>query len=107
MIGPKMVATMNHFVSTRSVYSRRRMAHSLPLTTHPLLDARGADALHEDLMERRLDDLEAADRDPLGDELADELYAIPIVSPHVRSLNLATAVAIVVYEARRQLGADR
>lgn len=43
----------------------------------------------------------------IKDELADELYAIPIVSPHVRSLNLATAVAIVVYEARRQLGADR
>lgn len=37
-------------------------------------------------------------------ELADDLYAIPIVSPHVRSLNLATAVAIVLYEARRQLG---
>ena len=43
----------------------------------------------------------------IKDELADELYAIPIASPHVRSLNLATAVAIVVYEARRQLGADR
>jgi tRNA (cytidine/uridine-2'-O-)-methyltransferase len=36
-------------------------------------------------------------------ELADHLYAIPITSPHVRSLNLATAVAIVLYEARRQL----
>jgi tRNA (cytidine/uridine-2'-O-)-methyltransferase len=43
----------------------------------------------------------------IKDELADALYAIPIVSPHVRSLNLATAVAIVLYEARRQLGADR
>ncbi|MEO6026231.1 MAG: tRNA (cytidine(34)-2'-O)-methyltransferase [Candidatus Binatia bacterium] len=37
-------------------------------------------------------------------ELAAELYAIPITSPHVRSLNLATAVAIVLYEGRRQLG---
>jgi len=37
-------------------------------------------------------------------ELAADLYAIPITSPHVRSLNLATAVAIVLYEARRQLG---
>ena len=32
------------------------------------------------------------------------MHAIPIDSPHVRSLNLATAVAIVLYEARRQLG---
>jgi tRNA (cytidine/uridine-2'-O-)-methyltransferase len=37
------------------------------------------------------------------------LYCIPIFSPHVRSLNLSNAVAIVVYEALRQrgrLGAD-
>lgn len=33
------------------------------------------------------------------------MHAIPIDSPHVRSLNLATAVAVVLYEARRQLGA--
>ena len=35
-------------------------------------------------------------------DLGDELYAIPIASPHVRSLNLANAVAIVLYEALRQ-----
>lgn len=29
---------------------------------------------------------------------------IPLLSPHVRSLNLATAAAIAVYEALRQLG---
>lgn len=40
----------------------------------------------------------------IKDEIAADLYTIPIVSPHVRSLNLATAVAIVLYEARRQLG---
>ena len=40
----------------------------------------------------------------IKDELADGLYAIPIANPHVRSLNLANAVAIVLYEARRQLG---
>jgi tRNA (cytidine/uridine-2'-O-)-methyltransferase len=33
-----------------------------------------------------------------------DLYRIPIDTPHVRSLNLANAVAIVLYEARRQLG---
>lgn len=33
----------------------------------------------------------------------DQTYVIPIASPHVRSLNLANAVSIVVYEALRQL----
>ncbi len=32
------------------------------------------------------------------------MYRIPIASPHVRSLNLANAVSIVLYEALRQLG---
>ena len=34
----------------------------------------------------------------------DRAYVIPMTSPHVRSLNLANAAAIVVYEALRQLG---
>ncbi|MEB2284933.1 MAG: tRNA (uridine(34)/cytosine(34)/5-carboxymethylaminomethyluridine(34)-2'-O)-methyltransferase TrmL [Polyangiaceae bacterium UTPRO1] len=38
----------------------------------------------------------------LKEELAAHLYAIPITSQHVRSLNLATAVAVVLYEAIRQ-----
>jgi tRNA (cytidine/uridine-2'-O-)-methyltransferase len=37
-------------------------------------------------------------------ELAPDVYRIPIASPHVRSLNLANAVSIVLYEALRQLG---
>lgn len=36
---------------------------------------------------------------------ADALHAIPLASPHVRSLNLATAVAVVLFEGLRQLGA--
>jgi tRNA (cytidine/uridine-2'-O-)-methyltransferase len=35
---------------------------------------------------------------------ADALYGIPLASEHVRSLNLATAVAVVLYEGLRQLG---
>lgn len=31
-----------------------------------------------------------------------ELYKIPIHSPHIRSLNLANAVSVVVYEGLRQ-----
>ena len=34
---------------------------------------------------------------------SDNLYKIPIYSKHVRSLNLANAVSIVVYEALRNL----
>ena len=33
----------------------------------------------------------------------DKLYKIPIHSPHVRSLNLANAVSIVVFEGLRSL----
>ena len=36
--------------------------------------------------------------------LAEDLYTIPMEGTHVRSLNLSTAAAIVLYEARRQLG---
>ncbi|MFP6626094.1 MAG: tRNA (cytidine(34)-2'-O)-methyltransferase [Deltaproteobacteria bacterium] len=44
----------------------------------------------------------------LGDDFlsafAGQVYRIPIDEPGVRSLNLSNAVAIVLYEARRQLG---
>ncbi len=40
----------------------------------------------------------------LLDRLEPEVYTIPIEEPGVRSLNLATAVGIVLFEARRQLG---
>lgn len=37
--------------------------------------------------------------------LGENAFQIPMTSPNVRSLNLSNAVSIVVYEARRQLGA--
>ncbi len=37
------------------------------------------------------------------DAHADELYKIPIYSDHIRSLNLANAVSIVVYEGLRNI----
>ena len=44
----------------------------------------------------------------LGDEIRekykDHLYSIPIMSPHVRSLNLANAVSVVVYSCIGNLG---
>jgi tRNA (cytidine/uridine-2'-O-)-methyltransferase len=36
-------------------------------------------------------------------ENADRLYQIPIYSPYIRSLNLANAVSIVVYEGLRNI----
>ena len=41
----------------------------------------------------------------IRDEHPDAIHTIPIMSHHVRSLNLANAVAIVLYEGLRQLGA--
>ncbi len=37
------------------------------------------------------------------EKYSDKLYKIPIHSPHIRSLNLANAVSVVVYEGLRQL----
>jgi tRNA (cytidine/uridine-2'-O-)-methyltransferase len=38
----------------------------------------------------------------LHERYRDRLVAMPILSPHVRSLNLSTSVAIAVYEVLRQ-----
>ncbi len=40
----------------------------------------------------------------LREAYADTTYGIPLASEHVRSLNLANAVAIVLYEGLRQQG---
>lgn len=39
----------------------------------------------------------------IRDKYAARLISIPMFTPHVRSLNLSTAVGIVVYEALRQM----
>jgi tRNA (cytidine/uridine-2'-O-)-methyltransferase len=39
-------------------------------------------------------------------DVADDVFTIPIDEPGVRSLNLANAVSIVLYEGRRQLEID-
>jgi len=40
----------------------------------------------------------------IRDAHADATFGIPLASEHVRSLNLATAVAVVLYEGLRQQG---
>ncbi|SHJ18904.1 tRNA (cytidine/uridine-2'-O-)-methyltransferase [Arenibacter nanhaiticus] len=39
----------------------------------------------------------------ITDNNQDKLYKIPLYSPHIRSLNLANAVSIVMYEGLRSL----
>lgn len=39
----------------------------------------------------------------ITDNNQDKLYKIPLYSPHIRSLNLANAVSIVMYEGLRNL----
>ena len=41
------------------------------------------------------------------DEKSHELYKIPLFSEHVRSINLANAVSIVVYEGLRKLNYNK
>ena len=40
----------------------------------------------------------------LKKDYSDHLYKIPLNNSHIRSLNLANAVAVVVYEGLRQMG---
>ena len=40
--------------------------------------------------------------DPIHDKYRDRFVTMPILSPHVRSLNLSTSVGIAVYEVLRQ-----
>lgn len=40
--------------------------------------------------------------EPIHERYADHMLAMPITSPHVRSLNLSTAVGIALYEVMRQ-----
>jgi tRNA (cytidine/uridine-2'-O-)-methyltransferase len=39
---------------------------------------------------------------PIHERYADRMLAMPIASPHVRSLNLSTSVGIALYEVLRQ-----
>ncbi|GEQ86066.1 putative tRNA (cytidine(34)-2'-O)-methyltransferase [Patiriisocius marinistellae] len=43
----------------------------------------------------------------IAEKYADSLYKIPLFSEHIRSLNIANAVAIVTYEGIRQLNLNK
>jgi tRNA (cytidine/uridine-2'-O-)-methyltransferase len=43
----------------------------------------------------------------IREELGDSLYRIPMFEDHVRSINLASSVSIVLYEALRQFQTNR
>src|SRR5688500_18730491 len=101
-IGPKKVPMRNHLLRTRSRYSRSTTAQSLPLTTQSLLDAAGADPMQEDLVQRRLHELEAADLrargyQPLQEQLGRRTG---------RQLDLEEAVLVVHAAHERRVGED-
>ena len=74
--GPRKVPTRNHLERTRSTYSRRITAQSLPMTAHPRLHARGADFLEENAVQRWLHQLEPVDARPGLDEPAQQLLRV-------------------------------
>src|SRR3954471_24046519 len=77
--GPSRVPTRNHLERTRSRYSRLNTTPSLrmlALSTHSLLDASSADFLEEDLVQRRLHELEPLDRSPGLHDAPEELLRL-------------------------------
>src|SRR5437762_3427751 len=74
--GPRKVATRNHFERTRSRYSRLKTTNILPMAGHPGLDTLGADPIEEDLLERRLNELESAERRTCGDDASQQLLRV-------------------------------
>src|ERR1700749_3734795 len=76
--GTASVMTRNHRERTRSRYSRLATTKSLPMAGHPLLDARGADALQEDLVQRRLHELESFDAGARFDQPAQQHLRIGV-----------------------------
>src|SRR3569623_1908120 len=76
-IGPRIVIATNHFVRTRSRNSRVAITNaSRMITLRPALCDRrlvATDPFDEDLVERRHDDLEPADRDIGREELCEQL----------------------------------
>src|SRR3954463_13238214 len=78
--GPRTVMATNHLVRTRSRNSRFAITNASRMVHHsvvgPALRDHGSvapDALDEDLMQRRYDDLEPADRDVGREQLREQL----------------------------------
>src|SRR4051794_20858375 len=74
--GISSVMMTNHLERTRSMNSRLMTTNSLSMAGHPLFDALGADALNEDLVERRLNQLEALDDGTGLDETLEDFLRI-------------------------------
>lgn len=92
-------ATWDAFVATRPAGRLLFFAARPPGPAYTTIRFRADDVLVFGCESRGLPDTIRAANDGA-------IYTIPIASPHVRSLNLANAVAIVLYEGLRQLGAS-
>src|SRR5918999_3147436 len=97
--GTSSVPTRNHFERTRSRYSRLMTTQSLSTDGNLRLGAgpcdvacvRGPDTLEEDLMQRRMNELEALDRGARLDELAQQ----PLWVGFRRQLDLERPIRVV------------
>src|SRR5688500_161810 len=98
--GPRRQPMMNARVCTRSRNSRRITAHNLALTTHPLLDAFRADRLEEDLVQRRLHQLEARYGRSSGDETLEQTLGSCVAC----KLELEELVLVVHVRHERRVG---
>src|SRR5258705_2498682 len=94
--GPSSVPMMNQRERTRSRYSRLKTTNSLPMTAHSLLDPARADALEEDLVQRRQNELEPRDRHAGVDHATQHLLRVGAW----RELQLV--ISIVVIDPRDQ-----
>src|SRR5512144_2023936 len=91
--GMMIVVIAKARVRTRSMYSRLKIARNLSMAGHPRLDARvcGTDAIEEDLMKGRRDQLEAFDPCAGADEPLQQLLRVGAL----RELDLEVAVVVV------------
>src|ERR1035437_7759666 len=103
--GPSRVPMRNHLERTRSRYSRRNTTPSLrmsTLATHSLLDASRADFIQEDLMQRRLHQLEALNRSAGLHDAAQQRLRIGARC----ELDLVEPVRVVGARHERPIGED-
>src|SRR5690348_6997481 len=101
--GPRRQPRTKARVCTRCRYSRRMTAHSLALTTHALLDAVRADRLQENLVQRRLHELEARD----GRSGRHESLEQPLRRRVARELQLEELILVVHTRDERPVGEHR
>src|SRR5664279_367857 len=100
--GASAVLSRYHFERTRSRYSRLMIAQSLAMSAHSRLDARRANRVEENAVQRGLHELEALDGGAGVDQLAEEKLRVG----NRCELDLDGAIRIVDAFDERAIGED-